>query len=193
MSVSSDQLHERALTFCPSGQQEVVTLLPFFDAAGKIHRVMIAGQGEDAVRFFSPQGSGLRIGWRGPIRCDMSRMQLRVVEYEDLEPFVGLWHYDPWWLLTSGEVMDGERKKLLMESNCVGNFSDKCGAVTRLYYARDLSRVRGLAYGTGDQAVYKSFRSKWLPERQPATVENGRQLRTDYSWRLEPFWAMPRK
>ncbi len=193
MSVTSDQLHERALAFDPSDQQEVVTLLPFFDATGKIRRVMIVGQGEDAIRFFSPQEMRLRIGWRGPIRCDTSRAQLRVVEYEDLEPFVGLWHFDPWWLLTSGEAMDGKRKKLLMESNCAGKFSADLGPLTRLYYARNLSRVQWLMYGKGDQASNKRFHSKWLPEREPATVEDCRQRRADYSWQLEPFWKIPRE
>jgi hypothetical protein len=194
MSVKSDQLHERAMAFYPSGEQEVVTLLPFFAATGEIRRVMIVGRGQDAVRFFSPGEVRLRIGWRGPIRCDTTRMQLRVVEYEDLEPLVGLWHYDPWWLLTSGEVMDGQRKKMLMESNCAGRFADELGIVTRLYYARNLSRVQALMRVKGEEAGCTRFRSKWLPAREPATVEDCRQRGADRSWQLAPFWeASPKR
>jgi hypothetical protein len=80
-----------------------------------------------------------------------------------------------------------------MESNCAGKFSGDLGAVTRLHYARNLSRVRWLMYGKGDQAGYKRFRSKWLPDREPAAVEDFCQRRADYSWQLEPFWKIPRE
>jgi hypothetical protein len=87
-------------------------------------------------------------------------------------------------------VLDDKRKKLLKESNCAGKFAEKLGPVTRLYYTRDLSRVRWLMHMKGEQATYTRFHSKWLPERRPATVEDCRRRRADYTWGLEPFWEI---
>ena len=99
--VASQRLHQRALRFSPSEVGEVSTLLPFFDGEGRVQRVMLLSASRREIRFFALTEAAVRIPLWGPIDIRSSFPALRVLEYEDLDELSQLWHYDPWWSLTS--------------------------------------------------------------------------------------------
>jgi hypothetical protein len=184
--VSSHRLRNRGLCLS-SGSGEPCTLLPFFDAGGRVQRVMVVSAGRSELRFFAPAEVRVRIGLWGPIYLATSFPALRVLEYEDLEALTGLWHYDPWWVLTSRDAPRDARTRLLKPTNTVDRFATKLGQVQRLLYARDLTRVVWLVCKKGESASWRYFRPGFLPERE--TVEPPpRRASRDYAWQLAPFW-----
>jgi hypothetical protein len=184
--VSSHRLRDRLLCLS-SGRSEKCTLLPFFDASGVVQRVMVVSPGTSEIRFFAPGDACVRIGLWGPIDLATSSPALRVLEYEDLDWLAGLWHYDPWWVLTSRDNPQGTRAQRLKPTNAVDRFAVKLGQVQRLLYARDLTRVVWLVCKKGESTTWKRFRPDSLPEREMVEPPPARVPRA-WAWRLAPFW-----
>ena len=109
---------------------------------------------------------------------------LRVLEYEDIETLTGLWHYDPWWLLTSRDA----RARTLKTTNAVNRFKLKAGPVQRLMYARDLTRVEWLVHKKGESTAWKRFRPALLPDVAIVTAPPPRRMSRRRRWQLAPFW-----
>lgn len=185
--ISSHRLRNRVVCLS-SGRSEQCTLLPFFDASGVVQRVMVVSPETSEIRFFAPGDVCVRIGLWGPIHIATSSPALRVLEYEDLDSLTGLWHYDPWWVLTSPDKPQDSRAQQLQPTNTVGRFATKLGQVQRLLYARDLTRVVWLVCKKGESLTWKYFRPAFLPEREIVEPPPARVSRT-YVWRLAPFWT----
>ena len=148
---------------------------------------MVVSPGTDTIRFFAPEEGRVQIGLWGPIQVATADPALRVLEYEDLESLAGLWHYDPWWVLTARGEQPGARVQPLKPTNTVERFATKLGQVQRLLYARDLTRVVWLVCKKGESTTWKFFRPSFLPERPTVAPPPPRRPRT-YGWQLAPFW-----
>jgi hypothetical protein len=188
LPVSSHRLRGRELRLEPGLAGESCTLLPFFDSGGVVRRVMVVTAGTSELRFFAPSEAVVRIPLWGPIQLATSSPALRVLEYEDLDPLKSLWHYDPWWLLTSPGEPQNDRARLLKQTNCVGRFDPAAGTVQRLLYARDLTRVAWLVCTSAGSTSWKRFRSKLLPQREEVPSKEPRGSRK-FGWQLAPFWS----
>jgi hypothetical protein len=187
LPVSSHRLRDREVCLLPGSPGEKCTLLPFFDSGGVVQRVMVVSSEVGELRFFAPSEAAVRIPLWGPIQLASSSPALRVLEYEDLEPLTSLWHYDPWWLLTSPDESRSERTQLLKQTNCAGRFDPAAGNVQRLLYARDLTRVAWLVCTSGQSTTWKRLRTKLLPQRA-AAVSGEERSSVRFAWRLAPFW-----
>lgn len=184
--ISAHRLRNRVLRLSSSAAGECCTLLPFFDGWGVVQRVMVVSPASDELRFFAPAEVWLRIRLWGPIELSTSFPTLRVLEYEDLDALTRLWHYDPWWLLTSRDEPRDERSQLLRPTNSVDSFR-QVGTVQRLLYTRDLTRVSWVICQKGGSTTWKRFDAAFLPKRdfvEPPRVPKD----AGWEWQLAPFW-----
>jgi hypothetical protein len=188
--VSSHRLHQRAICLSTSDAGEVSTLLPFFDGAGQIQRVMVVSPSRRELRFFAAAEADLRIPWWGPIEISPSFPVLRVLEYEDLEELARLWHFDPWRQLAARGYQGGPRAQWLRQTNSAGRFLLPKFDVEKVYYSRDLTRVVWLLCAKTAQKntkTWKRFRPEFLPPIQEAAPQPPLDERA--GWQLAPFWS----
>lgn len=182
--VSSHRLHERAVRLAHADRAEPCTLLPFFTREGQIERVMVVRAERSELLFLDPTEVKLHVPLRGPVPL---RSSTRVFSYEDVDRLVGLWHYDPWWVLTAPDAQYEPRSRILKQTNCVDSFVLDKYTVQSLTYSNDLRRVVWLVCKNSQGSVWKRFRPKYLPEQVPGFVSSGLTRRPP-AWRLAPFW-----
>lgn len=189
--ISSVRLQECALRLS-SGPDEKCTLLPFFNAGGRVQRVLVLKSQTSEIRWFSPAEVRVRIGLWGPLKLGTEFPTLCALEGGDREWLTDLWHYDPWSQLAARDASQGARARLWQASNTAGRFAPKLGQVLWLRYSRDLTRVLWLVCKKSQSVTWKYFRSAWLPERQAVEVPPRNRSRTT-AWQLAPFWQCDRQ
>jgi len=126
----------------------------------------------------------LRVPLWGSITTAVAQFPFRPTDDECAKLVTGLWHFDPWWMLTDERYAGQRTVELLKSTNCAGRFGRN---VTMVYYRRDLSRVSSLRIRGSSLVEVTPWKSELLPA-PPALPVPERLARPTPMWRLDPIW-----
>ena len=165
---------------------ERASFFPFFDPEGKTRALMLVWPPERPIVILPYQPGLVRIRWWGDVELRADFAALRDVDAGAVAA-VGLWHYDPWWVLREECFRSHPAVPVLKATNCAGVFLKP---VYGCYFNRDLSRLIGVAAQGKDASglaivdrTFVRFKPDLLPTRRspvPASAAAG--------WRLDPTW-----
>ena len=185
LPVSARGLRRRELRLRDATIREA-DVLPFFDRQGDVGWIAVLTRESPGVLALPHRAGLVRVPVRGPIFLDVGAEAMKPLRREDMPALVGLWHYDPWWLLDEDCYRGYWAVNPVKSTNCAGRLTKN---VTMAYFRRDLSRLKWVKVREWGSSNVGRWRPGLLLATGPeaSTVRQANQCRPS-AWLLQPVW-----
>ncbi len=156
------------------GEPWTVSVFPFFDAEGVVHKSMVVRWDRPELYVTRSRYAGLqarRSGFGRVVACRQNLSRIKRIELDERIGELGrLWHFDPWWVLGEAPFSSFSSTPILKRTNCVDHLPD---GATSMSFDWKLTQVAGLTNVHGS-TLPLSLEQR----RRPANgAQSGKRLR----------------
>lgn len=127
------------------GELWTVSVFPFFDAEGVVHKSMVVRWDRPELYVTRSRHSRLqarRSGLGRVVECRQNLSRIKRIDLDERIVELGrLWHYDPWWVLSDAPFSSFSSTPILRRTNCVDHLPD--GAMSMSFDSK-LTHVVGV-------------------------------------------------
>jgi len=193
--VSSDRLHQKKINM---GKETVAgaSIFPFFDITGKVQRIMLLLPDSNEVFLIDWQPKLINIPFLGSIQLSIDPAAIKSCGAFKAEAVKGLYHYDPWWVLSKSRYRRHWALDLLKSTNCTGGFKEKVHYVN---FDNSLSELKYLMIHIKSSERYRqvnlnqmTWKSEFLASVNKTTFHRIPKL-SPIGWHFDPIWQNWRK